>query len=109
VTRAALVALLAAALAGRGGGGSPPRPATHVVEMRGFAFSPASLAVAAGDTVVWKNSDILPHTATAGRALDSGSIAAGAEWRWVAVAGEYAYHCAFHPTMLGTASVSPSR
>src|SRR5204862_476961 len=39
---------------------------THTVEIRGMEFHPAELTVAVGDTIVWINRDIVPHTATAG-------------------------------------------
>jgi plastocyanin len=79
------------------------------VEIRGFVFTPAALTVAPGDTVVWRNLDILPHTATSAGDWDSGAIAGGAEWRWVAVAGDFTYRCSFHPTMLGRVSVARGR
>ena len=39
--------------------------ATHQVTIEGFAFVPATLEVAVGDTVVFTNKDGAPHTATA--------------------------------------------
>jgi plastocyanin len=35
------------------------------VEIREFKFEPETLTVHEGDTVVWKNDEIVPHTATA--------------------------------------------
>jgi plastocyanin len=102
---AVLLCLLAAACGGEAGG--LPAPRSHLVEIRGFGFTPARLAVLEGDTVIWRNADILPHTATSGSAWDSGSIASGGEWRWVATRGEFPYLCAFHPTMRGEISVAP--
>jgi plastocyanin len=99
VIRASLAMLLCLLAAACGGGAAAPAPRTQVVEIRGFGFSPARLSVMEGDTVVWRNSDILPHTATSGSAWDSGSIPAGGEWRWVATRGDFPYICAFHPTM----------
>ena len=46
---------------GTGGGGE-----THTVVLEDFAFEPAELTVAAGDTVVFENRDQAPHTATHG-------------------------------------------
>jgi plastocyanin len=107
VIRAQLAVLLCFLAAGCGGeAGARPAPRAHVVEIRGFAFAPARLNVAEGDTVVWRNADIVPHTATAAPGFDSGSIAAGGEWRWVATAGDYSYLCSFHPTMRGDLSVA---
>lgn len=84
------------------------RPRRHVVEMRGFAFAPARVEVARGDTVVWVNRDALPHTATAADAAwDSGEMRAHATWGRVAdTAGRYEYICAYHPSMRGTIVVS---
>lgn len=76
---------------------------THTVTIDGAQFSPATLTVKAGDTVVWVNKDILAHTATAAKgAFDSTVIQPGKSWRFVAKAkGRFPYTCAFHP-MNGT-------
>jgi plastocyanin len=77
--------------------------ATHTIEIDAFEFKPATLTVKRGDVVRWHNADPVPHTATASGAFDSGSIAAGATWRYEAVKkGHFDYVCAFHPTMKGT-------
>lgn len=78
-------------------------PGAHTVEIRGFAYVPDTLEVAAGDTVVWVNRDIVPHTATQdGRAWDSGSLGTAVAWRVVAASpGRQLYYCTFHPTMHG--------
>lgn len=74
---------------------------TYTVTIENMQFNPQELTVHRGDRIVWVNKDLFPHTATAARnAFDSGSIAAGASWRYVAVRkGEYPYGCSFHPTM----------
>ena len=65
------------------------------------------LTVKPGERVTWVNKDLFPHTVTAAaHAFDSGSIAAGASWTYVAgKTGEYAYGCTFHPTMKGILKV----
>lgn len=74
--------------------------ATHTVKIEGMQFVPASLAVRRGDTVVWHNRDVVPHTATARGAFDSGHIAAGQRAsRPLKKAGRYDYVCTFHPGM----------
>ncbi len=81
---------------------SPPK--THTVEIRGMEFHPAVLTVAVGDTIVWINRDIVPHTATAkGQTRwDTGQLVQGQVWRYVARrAGAARYVCTFHPTMHG--------
>ncbi len=78
-----------------------PSPQTHTIIISSFAFQPETLTVNAGDTVIWKNQDLVPHTATAeGKGFDSKSIAANASWKFIARrAGSYPYLCTFHPTM----------
>jgi len=59
------------------------------------------LTVSVGDTVEWKNADIVPHTVTAlDKSFNSGGIAPGATWKYVAKrAGTFAYGCTPHPNM----------
>jgi plastocyanin len=80
---------------------------SYVVSMMSMTFQPADLKVDRGDTIVWKNDDFLPHTATArDSSWDSKSVDAGATWRYVAdKPGRYAYYCMFHPNMQGTIEV----
>lgn len=70
-------------------------------------FNPGTLRVHKGDRIVWVNKDLFPHTVTAtNKAFDSGSIAAGDSWTYVAnKAGEFSYGCTFHPTMKGSLRV----
>lgn len=81
-----------------------PVPQRHVVEIRGMAFHPEVLQVRRGDTVVWINRDIVPHTATATRqsGWDTGTLLQGKSGQYVAShGGEDAYFCRLHPVMLG--------
>jgi plastocyanin len=73
------------------------------VAIRNFAFEPDTLEVAIGDTVVWRNGDVVPHTATSqSAAWDSRELAAAAEWTLVVQAtGTQPYSCTFHPNMRG--------
>ena len=66
-----------------------------------------SLTVARGDTVVWVNKDLVPHTATSKTgAFDSQTIQAGKSWKFtVRKKGDFAYVCTFHPTMTATLRV----
>ncbi len=75
----------------------------HRIEMQSMGFAPAELTVETGDTVVWANHDIVPHTTTAdGKQFDSGGVSPGAEWTLVArQPGRIPYTCLFHPTMKG--------
>jgi len=75
-----------------------------MVTIRNFVFDPVELTVAPGDTVVWSNTDFVPHSSTArNSAWDSNTIGANATWRFAArTAGRYEYYCVFHPTMKAT-------
>lgn len=81
---------------------------THVVEIRQFKFVPQTLTVKKGDVIIWRNLDVVPHTASAeARQWDSGNLGKDAEWTLVAgVVGEADYICAYHPTMKGTIIVT---
>jgi plastocyanin len=79
--------------------------AVNTVTINQFRYQPETLTVQAGDVVIWKNVDMVPHTATAvdGKAFDSGVIDAGAEWRFTAARkGTHQYLCTFHPNMKAT-------
>ncbi|HEX7120340.1 MAG TPA: cupredoxin family copper-binding protein [Longimicrobiales bacterium] len=85
-------------------GAAPERaPRRHVVEIRGFAYAPQTLEVAVGDTVVWVNRDVVPHTATASDgAWDSGTFGKDESWSYVPrESGEREYVCTLHPIMKG--------
>lgn len=87
-------------------GAQPPR--AHTVEIRGMAFHPAELTLTPGDTVVWINRDIVPHTATASgpQPWDTGNLLPGEQGRYVAQSvGVINYICAWHPTMRATLTI----
>lgn len=80
-----------------------------VVEIRSLEFLPGSQPIKPGDVVVWRNMDIVPHTATAkDDSWDSGLIEAGGEWETV-ITDEMtqAYYCRFHPSMTATLGIEP--
>lgn len=84
-----------------------PKTQTHTVTIEGVRFQPDHLTVARGDTVVWVNKDLVPHTATSeSGGFDSGTIPAGGSWEYtVRQKGEFAYTCTYHPTMKATLNV----
>jgi plastocyanin len=84
-----------------------PESRTHTVTIEGMQFQPERLTVARGDTVVWVNEDLVPHTATSGDdVFDSEIIQPEKSWRFTArQKGEFAYICTFHPTMTATLRV----
>ena len=81
--------------------------ATHTVRIEGMKFHPDHLQVRPGDTVVWINGDIVPHTVTAQeQGIESGAIAANARWSiTLKQAGDVSYICRFHPLMKAVVSV----
>ncbi|HEY0839251.1 MAG TPA: cupredoxin family copper-binding protein [Vulgatibacter sp.] len=102
-----LSALPAASAAPTAETGAGAAPRVHTVKIKGMAFEPATLEVSVGDTVVWVNEDLVPHTATAivdGVAVfDSGVFPANASWKYVATkSGTIPYVCVLHPTMKAT-------
>jgi plastocyanin len=80
-------------------------PKTYNINMLGYAFSPSSLTIKSGDTVVWKNLDSMSHTVTSdsGNELSSSSLGNGGTYSHTfSTAGTFAYHCAIHASMKGT-------
>lgn len=74
---------------------------TYNVAIKGFKFVPDKLEVNAGDTITWKNEDIVPHIVT-GDKLKSTSMDQGESWTYTAKRkGDFPYNCRFHPTMKG--------
>lgn len=101
-----LIAPACALLTGAHAGGSAQR---HRVEIRGFAFDPPTLQASPGDTVVWVNRDLVPHTITVSNGKwDSGELSEGEAWELVIGAGSPAvqsYFCRYHPSMRGSLEV----
>lgn len=101
--------LLAAALAltSVSGPAAAAPPKTHTVTIDASRFTPATLTVAPGDTVIWKNIDLFPHTATSSLGVfDSKEIQPGKTWKYVVPKkGLFAYICSLHPTMKGNLRV----
>jgi plastocyanin len=79
------------------------------VNIANFAFAPADIQAKVGDKITFVNKDSTAHTATAtdGAKFDSGSLAQGASFDYVAKkAGTIKFVCSFHPNMTGTITVS---
>jgi plastocyanin len=102
-----MVGLLAAALPAIGAGAAAVVAAaapSATIEIENFKFLPPDLTVAAGTTVVWKNSDDSPHRiadkngAYASVALDTNDSYS----RTFFTPGVYYYLCSIHPYMVGT-------
>ena len=98
--------VLAVSLGAAACSSSAREPQVHRVAIQGMQFVPAEVTASAGDTIVWVNEDIVPHTATAAGVFDSGVIASKAEWRLVVKeSGVVSYACTMHPTMKATHTV----
>ena len=79
---------------------APAAAATHVVTISQMAFGPLPKAVHAGDTIEWRNADVVPHTATAADAGLDARIDPGRSASTVLKKrGTFEVHCSFHPTM----------
>jgi plastocyanin len=78
-------------------------PGSTLVVIRGFAFDPAEVRVRVGERVTWVNCDTDAHTSTEDAGgWNSPLLAAGDGFtQTFATAGEFSYHCAPHPFMLG--------
>ena len=72
------------------------------VSIKGFAYSPTTLAVKKGTTVTWTNEDTATHTVTSdsGSELQSKSLSKGDTFSHTfSASGTFDYHCAPHPSM----------
>jgi len=79
--------------------GVPKAEAQQItVELRNIAFSPRTITVTPGTTVVWVNQDPVAHTVTADDgSFDSGLIQPGGTYqRTFQQPGTYPYHCRPH-------------
>ncbi len=76
-----------------------------------LSFSPPTLTVKVGSTVVWVNKDTVTHTVTSssGSLFDSGYLPDGFVFKWTFTqVGTYQYYCNIHPSMTGTILVTSS-
>ncbi|HKA58680.1 MAG TPA: plastocyanin/azurin family copper-binding protein [Gemmatimonadales bacterium] len=118
-TRLAFVSLAGALIACGGGYGStappppgpppPPPPANTVAATNAQVFTPATLTVAAGQTVTFTFGSIAHNVffaAQAGAPADiAGNNANVAIDRQFAISGTYNYTCHIHPSMHGSVVV----
>ncbi len=100
---------LAPALGVRAAVTAAPAHTTVHVTIQHFAFSPQTLTVAPGATVVWTNKDSAAHTVTSDTSAwtPSGTIAQGHSFSVTfSKPATYPYHRAIHPNMTAKAVVS---
>ncbi|MDB5293491.1 MAG: hypothetical protein JWL69_4732 [Phycisphaerales bacterium] len=82
---------------------APAHPRKEV-SIANLAYSPATLKIHVGDTVIWTNNDDRDHTviATDG-SFKSPNIKAGKTYEFTfSKAGKFSYGCSYHPRMKGT-------
>ncbi|HEX6492663.1 MAG TPA: plastocyanin/azurin family copper-binding protein [Candidatus Dormibacteraeota bacterium] len=80
-----------------------------VQETGSLKFDPASTTVSVGGVVLWTNTSSVQHNVTfdANPELTSQTMSSGDKFELKFTrAGQYAYHCTFHPGMDGTVTVS---
>lgn len=85
----------------------PAPSGTTTVTLGDNFFGPPNVTVTAGTTVKWTNGGSSSHTTTADDASwNSGTLAPGASFsQKMNTKGTFAYHCNFHPEMVGTVVV----
>jgi plastocyanin len=85
------------------------QPSTHKVDILSFKFIPEHLSVRVGDTILFVNKDLVPHTATAKNgSWDTEEIRGGSERAYVLErAGRFVYVCRYHPAMQAVIEVKP--
>jgi plastocyanin len=98
----------AAPTTGPAAGARTPTAALTRVSIRNFAFSPATLSVRAGTTVVWTNEDSVTHTVTAtDNSFNSGNLTPGQTYsRTFTTQGIFPYVCQIHTFMTGAVTVT---
>jgi plastocyanin len=84
--------------------------ATDTVNIKNFGFSPATISVTTGSTVVWTNKDSVQHDVTfAGGSIASSALNHNDTFSHTFVtSGTYHYICSIHPFMHGTVIVTGS-
>ena len=81
-----------------------PAGEANTIVLKDFHFSPMSLTVPAGATVIWKNLDGEPHTVVSDAGLfRSGGLDQNDSFTFTFdKPGTYRFICSIHPTMMGT-------
>jgi plastocyanin len=80
-------------------------PAGKVVEVKvdNFSFSPQTITIAAGTTVIWTNRDDIPHTVVSDdKVFKSKVLDTDEKFSYTFdKAGNFPYFCSVHPKMTG--------
>jgi plastocyanin len=85
-----------------------PTGDANTIVLKDFHFSPMSLTVPAGMTVVWKNLDGEPHTVVSDTGVfRSGGLDQNDSFTFqFDRPGTYRFFCSIHPSMMGTITVN---
>ena len=79
----------------------------HVIPIAAMRFGAVPAGIKAGDTILWVNRDIVPHTATArDRSFDVTVQPRQSARVTLGRAGTFAFYCRFHPAMQGVLRVA---
>lgn len=89
---------------------SPEAPVakTHNISIANFAFSPNTLTINKGDTIIWTNNDSAPHDV---RSTDSNVLKSQTMMKEGVFSftfndiGTYNYFCSIHPSMKASVTV----
>jgi plastocyanin len=102
---AGLALLLCTSASGAAMGGRAAR--TYTVVIDAVKFQPDALTIKLGDSVVWMNKDLFPHTSTSkAGGWDSKPVDPGEQFKFTPTKeGEFPYTCTLHTTMKGTLKV----
>ena len=79
------------------------------IEINNFAYSPSSINIKTGDSVMWTNNDQAAHTITSdsGTELNSQTLSTSQTYsNTFTETGTYNYHCSLHPGMKAKIIVS---
>jgi plastocyanin len=96
------------------GGGSTGGSTIVTITITGVkgaqSFSPNPGSCAAGQTVVWRNADVVTHRVRLDDlSVDTGDIAPGASSQPMPLGNiSKAYHCPIHPNMVGSLNAAPT-
>ena len=81
-------------------------PASDIYGSGGTNYSPRTVTLQVGGSVVWTNRDSEKHTTVSDTGLWSSDIGPGADFtRTFPTAGKFDFHCSLHPGMTGTITV----
>lgn len=81
---------------------------SSTVTIQNMAFSPDTVTIPGGTTVMWVNNDKVEHEVVSDDgSFDSGVLSPGESFNFTYTqAGDYPYHCSIHPSMTGIIVVS---